>query len=196
MSIWPVVLTLLCLVCSNAQAAEPWPKELKDHHTSGCVALLISGAEIGKRTRRAIEKACACLSDEYETYLSVDQVRKSVNLSPEEQDSLPENGRMRVSIDKCNKRFHVDEALQAEAESYAKEPIPNDVRESFLLECAISNADEAKALADGAAKLSAACICLADDLLPKLRTIAPETAYQEVFDPSWTKCRQEHMAGE
>ena len=88
------------------------------------------------------------------------------------------------------------EALQAEAESYAKEPIRNDVRESFLLECAISNADEAKALADGAAKLSAACICLADDLLPKLRTIAPETAYQEVFDPSWTKCLQEHMAGE
>lgn len=195
MPIWTAALILLCLVCSNAQAADAWPKELKDHHTSGCVAQWIGGVEIRKKTRRTIEKTCACISDEYETFLSVDFLRKLINLSPEEQDSLPENDRMRASIDKCNKRFHVDQALQTEAESYANKPIPNDVRESFLLECAISNADEVKTLADGAAKLSAACTCLADDLLPKLRTAAPETTYQELFDPSWTKCRQEHMTG-
>lgn len=195
LSMWTLVLTLLCLVCSSARAAEPWPKELKDHHTSGCVAQWIGGVEIGKKTRRTIEKACACISDEYETYLSVDRLRETISLSPEEQDSLPENDRMRASIDKCNKRFHVEEALQTEAENYAKKPISSDVRESFLLECAISNAEEVKALADGAAKLSAACICLADDLLPKLRTAASETTYQEIFDLSWTKCRQEHKIG-
>jgi hypothetical protein len=85
-----------------AQAAERWPKEIRDSAKANCTAMVTRDSPNPAAIKQQADTYCTCLIDGFQGVVSISDFQQSVSLPPDQFEQLPASRAMHQVVERCS----------------------------------------------------------------------------------------------